>query len=498
MIQAGLMMQQTNEAYEANKLAYDVGSVLQANIRKACEIGSKYTKVESKKNQLQQDLEVKTNDFDALAKTLDDKDRVLPELKERFEAAEKNISNIEFFPDFEKETHEEEPYLDPTKSPVPDSMVVDMLCLNARLLKGKVRDVEVTFSKRNATVYFFIMEPNKGNIVLGRDFLRAMRGFIDVGHMEARCNLTNDEKKLRYSKDKRVCVVHFDDPHAWFLSGKMGKPRLAQVASSPWRAPMPSSSSEDNIPVKPVEMRMVEKDNQNTVSVATNFFKELYEADGKVEPEALLDLFDDKVSRQMNDALYEAEDQALYFGLYQARNLNFNKVQIKTNCSTVVAAANGSNVNRASWWACYENSKVMIKEFGDCFVSKVHRESNMVALELPAYARVNGDLFLLADVPQALKHVIDLGLEVINPIIEPGEVLPNVIGINLVLVGELRDHHVVGVESTLHHPLALEDLLFHYFEPRLHASGLLGPLNIEDVQHPITHLDRLRLLQHSR
>ncbi|KAE8781714.1 hypothetical protein D1007_44986 [Hordeum vulgare] len=46
---------------------------------------------------------------------------------------------------------------------------------------GKVKDVQVTFSKRNATVDFFIMEPNKGNIVLGRDFLRAMRGFIDVG-----------------------------------------------------------------------------------------------------------------------------------------------------------------------------------------------------------------------------------------------------------------------------------------------------------------------------
>ncbi|KAE8777664.1 DNA-directed RNA polymerase subunit beta [Hordeum vulgare] len=94
--------------------------------------------------------------------------------------------------------------------------------------------------------------------------------------------------------------------------------------------------------------------------------------------------------------------------------------------------------------------------------------------------------------------VIDLGLELINPVIEPGEVLPNVIGINHMLVGELRDHHVVGVESTLHHHLALEDLLLHCFEPRLHASGLLGPLNITDVQHSHTHLDRLRVLQHSR
>ena len=93
-------------------------------------------------------------------------------------------------------------------------------------------------------------------------------------------------------------------------------------------------------------------------------------------------------------------------------------------------------------------------------------------------------------------QVIDLGLEVINSVIEPGEVLPDVVGINLVLVGELRDHHVVGVESTLHHHLALEDLLLHCFEPRLHASGLLRPLDITDVQHPLMHLDRLRVLQH--
>ncbi|KAE8817195.1 hypothetical protein D1007_05409 [Hordeum vulgare] len=45
--------------------------------------------------------------------------------------------------------------------------------------------------------------------------------------------------------------------------------------------------------------------------------------------------------------------------------------------------------------------------------------------------------------------VIDLALELINPVIEPGEVLPNVNCIHLVIDGELRNHHVVGVESTL-------------------------------------------------
>ncbi|KAE8792688.1 DNA-directed RNA polymerase subunit beta [Hordeum vulgare] len=93
-------------------------------------------------------------------------------------------------------------------------------------------------------------------------------------------------------------------------------------------------------------------------------------------------------------------------------------------------------------------------------------------------------------------RVMDLALKLINPVIEPGEVFPNVNGIHLVIAGELRDHHLVGIESTLHHPLALEDLLIHCFEPRLHASGLLRPLNITDVQHPLAHLDRLRVFQH--
>jgi len=30
------------------------------------------------------------------------------------------------------------------------------------------------------------MEPNQGNIVLGRDFLRAMKGFIDIGKGQIR------------------------------------------------------------------------------------------------------------------------------------------------------------------------------------------------------------------------------------------------------------------------------------------------------------------------
>ena len=59
-------------------------------------------------------------------------------------------------------------------------------------------------------------------------------------------------------------------------------------------------------------------------------------------------------------------------------------------------------------------------------------------------------------------------------------------------------HQLVGVESTLHHPLALENLLLHGLELCLHASGTPWSLHIADVQHPLTHLNGLRVLQHLR
>ena len=75
---------------------------------------------------------------------------------------------------------------------------------------------------------------------------------------------------------------------------------------------------------------------------------------------------------------------------------------------------------------------------------------------------------------------------------------PNVLGIQLVVVGELRDHYVISVESTFHHLLALENLLLHCLESCLHASSPPWSLNITDVQHPLMHLIGLRMLQHFR
>ena len=95
-------------------------------------------------------------------------------------------------------------------------------------------------------------------------------------------------------------------------------------------------------------------------------------------------------------------------------------------------------------------------------------------------------------------QVIDLGLEMLDFLMKLEDGFLDVLGIQLVIVGELHDHHVIGVESTFHHPLALENLLLHCFEPRLHASGPLWSLFIADVQQPIMQLNGLRVSQYLR
>ena len=58
---------------------------------------------------------------------------------------------------------------------------------NVYEIKGEVKNLQVQFGKRDAAVDFFVMEStNQGNVVLGRDFLRAMKGFIDIGKGQIR------------------------------------------------------------------------------------------------------------------------------------------------------------------------------------------------------------------------------------------------------------------------------------------------------------------------
>ncbi|KAE8799158.1 hypothetical protein D1007_25544 [Hordeum vulgare] len=73
-------------------------------------------------------------------------------------------------------------------------------------IQGNVKDVHVTFFKRNATVDFFIRKPNQGNIVLGSDFFRAMKGFIDIGkgHIRLRGKAKGTYPFPRKNKDELV------------------------------------------------------------------------------------------------------------------------------------------------------------------------------------------------------------------------------------------------------------------------------------------------------
>ncbi|KAI5016377.1 hypothetical protein ZWY2020_006228 [Hordeum vulgare] len=175
MIQAGLMKQQARGAYDTIVSMYNNNVVLEENVRKACEIGLQYAQVESKKNKLKLEC-------DAMKKLLEDKDVTLANVKQKSEADELKLVDleklkaeneqmkkerdewakrlhsmskrgnalegfvkdflanmldflIEFCPDFQKEIFEVEPFLDPIKFPVPDDLAVNMYRLNCCLVK---------------------------------------------------------------------------------------------------------------------------------------------------------------------------------------------------------------------------------------------------------------------------------------------------------------------------------------------------------------------------
>src|SRR4051812_27595265 len=80
-------------------------------------------------------------------------------------------------------------------------------------IQGRVKDVQVMFLKRSVVIDFSIMKPNQGNIVLGRDFLRAMKGFIDVG--KGRIRLRGKAKGM-YPFRKRNKIELSEDPFEIF------------------------------------------------------------------------------------------------------------------------------------------------------------------------------------------------------------------------------------------------------------------------------------------
>src|SRR3954464_2815139 len=72
-------------------------------------------------------------------------------------------------------------------------------------VKGKVKKVQVAFLHRIAPMDFFIMEPNQSNIVLGRNFLRAMRGLTDIGNGFIRlCGKTKGKYLFPRKKNKEL------------------------------------------------------------------------------------------------------------------------------------------------------------------------------------------------------------------------------------------------------------------------------------------------------
>ena len=83
-------------------------------------------------------------------------------------------------------------------------------------------------------------------------------------------------------------------------------------------------------------------------------------------------------------------------------------------------------------------------------------------------------------------EVVDLALEEVYLLVEGEDDVLHGLAIHLEITGVVRDHEVIGIESTFHHPLALEDLMLHSFEPGLHGPRPLGTLDVPDVEHPLS------------
>ena len=87
--------------------------------------------------------------------------------------------------------------------------------------------------------------------------------------------------------------------------------------------------------------------------------------------------------------------------------------------------------------------------------------------------------------------IVNLALEEVDLLIEDEDDVLHGLAIHLEITGKVRDHEVIGIEATLNHPLAPEDLLLHSFKPSLHGSRPLGAGHTAKVKHPLMHLNGL-------
>ncbi|XBI07692.1 hypothetical protein VPH35_135554 [Triticum aestivum] len=92
MIQAGLMMDRLKVVYDTSKAAYDASSALQANVRKACELGTKYADLEKKQIQLNLDLELAKEN---LKKARDEADVMGDKMKQALEQKDLDLATAQ-------------------------------------------------------------------------------------------------------------------------------------------------------------------------------------------------------------------------------------------------------------------------------------------------------------------------------------------------------------------------------------------------------------------
>ena len=102
----------------------------------------------------------------------------------------------------------------------------------------------------------------------------------------------------------------------------------------------------------------------------------------------------------------EAEGQAMLLGMQTLEKIYVGSTIFETDCAAVVEALNAKSVIRPRWWATYNDSLELLKNYPSWRVTKIGRESNVAAHNLAAYARSNGSFFMMGSVPCSIADVI--------------------------------------------------------------------------------------------
>lgn len=102
----------------------------------------------------------------------------------------------------------------------------------------------------------------------------------------------------------------------------------------------------------------------------------------------------------------DTEGRAALVGLHALANVYRGPVELESDCKSLVDALNADVINRSPSYGLLLDIKAALSAFSENKVIFAARECNLLAHELAAEARMNGDSLINADVPEKFRHLV--------------------------------------------------------------------------------------------